>query len=255
MRQEVYATAPLKFSDHRPVYAVFQCTVSVVDETKKRSLSQAIYSKRLADVNAVDADVDLVDQEDLIGYDPITPELPPASSSRRKWWLDMGLPARSDIQAPSELSAINELRPENPFSRTSEPDWLPTPIATPHSHHNSEGHPKVTPEFGGLSSACRTGPRSEGLVSSASADGSASIIRRKPAPSVPKKPDILSHHPVLSAGKAPECDVPSVMPRRLSTTNTDAAGGPLDEDDDATAKNIPSLQPQRPFPGMIGRRD
>lgn len=33
---------------------------------------------------------DDLDDEDLIGYDPIAPGLPPASSDRRKWWLENG---------------------------------------------------------------------------------------------------------------------------------------------------------------------
>lgn len=33
---------------------------------------------------------DGVDDDDLIGYESIAPELPPASSDRRKWWLDNG---------------------------------------------------------------------------------------------------------------------------------------------------------------------
>ena len=82
----------MRFSDHRPVYATFQCAVSDVDESKKEALSQKLYAKRKADVgdttaNAPDEDVD---DEDLIGYESIAPELPPASSDRRKWWLDNG---------------------------------------------------------------------------------------------------------------------------------------------------------------------
>src|SRR6187551_2244518 len=32
LKQLAYNSAPLRFSDHRPVYAVFQCLVSMVDE-------------------------------------------------------------------------------------------------------------------------------------------------------------------------------------------------------------------------------
>lgn len=53
-------------------------------------MSRKLYAKRKADVgdttaNAADEDID---DEDLIGYESIAPELPPASSDRRKWWLD-----------------------------------------------------------------------------------------------------------------------------------------------------------------------
>lgn len=92
LKQINYTTAPLRFSDHRPVYATFQCTISDVDEMKKRNMSQEIYSRRKLDIGNTTANsrTDDLDDEDLIGYDPIAPELPPASSDRRKWWLDDG---------------------------------------------------------------------------------------------------------------------------------------------------------------------
>jgi hypothetical protein len=33
---------------------------------------------------------DETDDEDLLGYESVEPGLPPASSDRRKWWLDNG---------------------------------------------------------------------------------------------------------------------------------------------------------------------
>lgn len=92
LKQTSYTTAPLNFSDHKPVSATFQCTVTDIDETKKNELSHSIYAKRRLDVGDITANArnDDVDDEDLIGYDSIAPELPPASSDRRKWWLDNG---------------------------------------------------------------------------------------------------------------------------------------------------------------------
>ena len=94
LRQINYDAAPLKFSDHRPVYATFQCLINKVDEKKKEQLSSEIYSQRRAVVGNTTANGPLeeTDDEDLIGYDSIEPGLPPASSDRRKWWLDNGLP-------------------------------------------------------------------------------------------------------------------------------------------------------------------
>jgi len=92
LRQINYTTAPLRFSDHRPVYATFQCTVSKVDEAVKKSLSQEIYSNRRSEVGntTVTSRDDSID-EDLLGYDSIAPGFPPASSDRRRWWLDNGM--------------------------------------------------------------------------------------------------------------------------------------------------------------------
>ena len=92
LRQINYTTAPLRFSDHRPVYATFQCTISKVDEAVKRKLSEEIYTKRRSEIRGPSANSksDDIDEEDLLGYDPIAPGLPPASSDRRRWWLDNG---------------------------------------------------------------------------------------------------------------------------------------------------------------------
>lgn len=88
---------------------------------------------------------DVAEDEDLIEYESIAPELPPASSDRRKWWLDNGksllciiftkyprkeltwkpgLPAQSRIQPPSRNSTLNSQRVSNPFTLSNEPDWV-----------------------------------------------------------------------------------------------------------------------------------
>ncbi len=89
LRQINYTTAPLRFSDHRPVYATFQCTISNINERMKETLVHEIYLKRKLDVGT-NAKGNGVDDDGLIGYQPIAPGLPPASSGRRKWWLDNG---------------------------------------------------------------------------------------------------------------------------------------------------------------------
>ena len=101
LKQINYTTAPLRFSDHRPVYATFQCAISVIDEGLKESLSQGIYAKRRTEVGDTTANArnGENEDEDLIGYDSIAPGLPPASSDRRKWWLDNGMkPVRSSSE-------------------------------------------------------------------------------------------------------------------------------------------------------------
>ncbi|TKA68704.1 hypothetical protein B0A49_05409 [Cryomyces minteri] len=118
LRQINYNTAPLRFSDHRPVYATFQCTISVVDEKLKEQLSNEIYNQRRAYVGDATANGNAVDSddEDLIGYESIEPGLPPASSDRR-------VPARSTVQPPAAKMIPNPNRSSNPFTPSSEPDW------------------------------------------------------------------------------------------------------------------------------------
>jgi hypothetical protein len=95
IRQIHYDAAPLKFSDHRPVYATFQLMVRRIDERKKDALKEELYRSRknfVGDTKASgDPGEDESDDEDLIGYESVEPGLPPASSDRRKWWLDNGI--------------------------------------------------------------------------------------------------------------------------------------------------------------------
>lgn len=105
LRQLAYNCAPLKFSDHRPVYALFECQVSVVNEVVRDKISREIYLKRKNEVGDATANQHTEDteDEDLIGYDAIEPGLPPASSDRQKWWLENGKPAQSTITAPKTM--------------------------------------------------------------------------------------------------------------------------------------------------------
>lgn len=134
LRQLCYNSAPLRFSDHRPVYAVFECTVNIVNERIRNKISREIYDRRKADIGGDVANMegDDSDDEDLIGYDAIEPGLPPASSDRQKWWLDKGKMPRSAIQPPKPESPafqtiLNPKRPANPYMPTDEPDWVNIP--------------------------------------------------------------------------------------------------------------------------------
>lgn len=134
LRQLSYNSAPLKFSDHRPVYANFECTASIVNEALKDKISREIYVRRKAEVGegTANAATEETDDEDLIGYDAIEPGLPPASSDRQKWWLENGKMARSTMTAPKAIDAsqetiLNPKRPHNPFVPTEESDWVSIP--------------------------------------------------------------------------------------------------------------------------------
>ncbi|KAH7326496.1 SacI homology domain-containing protein [Stachybotrys elegans] len=133
LRQVLYDSAPLRFSDHRPVYAAFECKVNMVDEARRDAISRELYLRRKADVgdSAHVADADETDDEDLIGYDAIEPGLPAASSDRQKWWLDNKQPARADVQVPTGRDGmpmnLNPGRASNPFGASEEPDWISIP--------------------------------------------------------------------------------------------------------------------------------
>lgn len=127
LRQTAYGAAQsLRFSDHRPVYGVFQCTISIIDIAAREKLSRELYAKRRTDVGNAVASTHNEDteDEDLIGYDSMEPGLPPASSDRRKWWLDNGAPARSTVKPPQRGAQLNPNRPANPFTPNEESDWV-----------------------------------------------------------------------------------------------------------------------------------
>lgn len=134
LRQLAYNSAPLRFSDHRPVYAVFECTVNIVNEKLRDKISRDVYERRKAEVGGDTANLaaNESEDEDLIGYDAIEPGLPPASSDRQKWWLDNGKMAKSSISPPkpdnpASQTILNPKRPTNPHLPTDEPDWVSVP--------------------------------------------------------------------------------------------------------------------------------
>ncbi|KAI8954752.1 SacI homology domain-containing protein [Xylaria longipes] len=148
IRQLSYNSAPLRFSDHRPVFATFQCTVNIVDEALRQRISRQLYERRKAEVGHTTVILDTEDSEDdedLIGYDPIEPGLPPASSDQQRWWLDNGKMAKSTVGPPSSTNGgseyssvvLNPNRPSNPFSPTEELDWVAVPRATNNSRLSS----------------------------------------------------------------------------------------------------------------------
>lgn len=165
LRQTAYDSAPtLMFSDHRPVYATFDCRVSLIDELHRNAISQELYDRRKAEVgdSAAHADGEDTEDEDLIGYDAIEPGLPPASSDRQKWWLDNRQPARAQIPIPNgrdgQPMALNPHRPSNPFGHGEELDWISVSRSSPGaslSSISSSPYEKLTPPRG-MSSA---GPR------------------------------------------------------------------------------------------------
>lgn len=225
LRQLYYDSAPLRFSDHRPVWGLFQCTVNVVAQDRKDQISKELYRKRRPDVGhhtashgpqAVESD-----DESLYGYDSIEPGLPPASSDKRKWWLDNGMPARSTVQAPDAKHALNPARPSNPFTPTTEPDWIKVekPNAPP-SRNTSLLQKKDQPfaqQPGTLASPVSLRP------SNMESAGPVHLKQtlRKPAPPKPNKPVVL-RSPSPASSVASTRSVPPVPEPRRSTTSQSA---------------------------------
>ncbi|KAL6716301.1 Inositol-1,4,5-trisphosphate 5-phosphatase 1 [Lecanora helva] len=260
LKQTHYATAPLQFSDHKPVYAIFHCATDDVNEAKKQSLSQDLYAEQKLPTKNSSRHGDIGDS-DLVGYDSIAPELPPASSDRQKWWLD---DARSNIAGPEGESILNRKRPSNPFTSTAEPDWTMRPTRT----KSTRTPPRAATSkiaSGNESYPSRAGPFTRSIqiaadeyiarnkdVSSSMPKSSSSA--RKPAPPVPRKPPSLTSSgdqqaldnpkPAISIARSLNSEILPRLPPRPTEAD---AGNPttlLDEDDDG-ARSLPTLQPTR----------
>ena len=88
-----YDVSDMRLSDHRPVWASFTCTISVVDETRRENLRHSLHAHRRGNAQVLETQPQPVGtiSEDLISFEPISTALPPPSSDHRKWWLDSGM--------------------------------------------------------------------------------------------------------------------------------------------------------------------
>lgn len=128
LHQIYYDSAPLRFSDHRPVWGLFRCKINVIDQGKKDQISADLFKHRRGVVGNPTSTTQPYesDLDSLAGYDSADPSLPHASSDRRKWWLDNGAPARSTVHAPNTNipQGPSSERPSNPWSPSLEPEWV-----------------------------------------------------------------------------------------------------------------------------------
>lgn len=144
LNQLKYGSAEdILFSDHRPVYAMFEARITVIDEKKKESLFFEIYNKvtkRLATLNDDEKeaffngkDIFFIEGLDKKGIVPITttsstqvPErirnkkLPPPSSDLKKWWIGNGKQVKVILDVDPEKYMINPDRDPNPFTDSAD---------------------------------------------------------------------------------------------------------------------------------------
>lgn len=125
---------------------------------------------------------------------------------------EVDLPAPSRIEAPGSRHQPNPGRPSNPFTPNNEPDWIVVPKAaasqvrgnhgTPDTSSTHTSHRCQTPLEPAGSLRLASVPRDDGPVASnrpsisktasfASSGSSSTSVIRKPAPPVPKKPEVL----------------------------------------------------------------
>ncbi|EKV17476.1 hypothetical protein PDIG_14280 [Penicillium digitatum PHI26] len=125
LRQTNYQTADLKVSDHRPVWATFDCVIDIVDHALKENLRRSIYEEKQGHGHTSLDSVSLLDLDDgeTTLQISIAPGLPPASSDTSRWWLDNSAPVKATVQ-PKQGYIPNPQRISNPFS--ADVDWVPS---------------------------------------------------------------------------------------------------------------------------------
>ncbi|GAQ46767.1 SacI domain and endonuclease/exonuclease/phosphatase family protein [Aspergillus niger] len=146
LRQINYGSADLRISDHRPVWAVFTCIINVVDEARKSKIQQSLYKERQNNLRLGDmtTQVQKVDGE-LIAFDHIASELPPASSEQYKWWLNQGIPVKSQLAPPAKDYVLNIHRDSNPFLCDGPANWCPTPLLAESNSNTNAENPRLPP--------------------------------------------------------------------------------------------------------------
>jgi len=84
--------------------ALFDCSISIINEAQKDRLTRLLYDQRRAELNDAASQNLLLDSDDddeTGEYTPPPAGLPSASSDRHKWWLDGGKQPCAAIQTRS----------------------------------------------------------------------------------------------------------------------------------------------------------
>ena len=132
------SVSSIKFSDHRPVYALFEVSVSVIDEERADEIYSQLYYKRRNDLMTPD-DESIQESShrqkqsqnksqsgDNNKNQPTA--LPHPSTDFKKWWAGGGLPTKIAINAgPNQVLNPDKI---NPFG-SSLPDFVSKPNPPP----------------------------------------------------------------------------------------------------------------------------
>ena len=203
------------------------------------------------------------DDDSIYGYESVEPGLPPASSDRRKWWLDNGMPARSAVMPPSNAHFPNPARPSNPFSPAPEPDWItvekPTsPASRPSSIYSTQTKSQAAANMKSLHPEGEQGRAAQPTTFDGASDEDRLHLKqtlRKPA--LPPKPKLLrteSNQSTSSVRSGPPVPPPRrtqpVSSSRISSNGSmsseppkDTATALMDESADDELKDWEPLQP------------
>ncbi|CDM32457.1 Inositol-1,4,5-trisphosphate 5-phosphatase 1 [Penicillium roqueforti FM164] len=216
LRQTNYQTADLKVSDHRPVWATFDCVIDIVDHALKESLRQSIYEEKQGHGHNSFADsVSLLDLDDdeMTTHVSIAPGLPPASSDRSRWWLDNGASVKATVQPPKQGYIPNPQRKSNPFS--ADVDWVPSLGSLKNRNTDPVQDTREKPMLP---------PRRDTFESPTGSLSPHAVEKAKVRPAVPRKPLSLSSQTKVGA----------VSPSSQHTSSQDSPGSGVTADTGST---------------------
>ena len=260
LRQLYYDSAPLRFSDHRPVWGLFRCDINVVDQVHKDQIGRDLNAQRrevigdqIANYQSGDSDLDT-----LAPYDSTETGLPPSSSDKRKWWLDNGMPARSTAHAPGVQQLPNSTRSSNPWTPPSEPEWVKVekpdaPPSRPSSIYSNISRSELAkndvpprkppPQLRSQEAPPEKPPRPATFgVDGAGDDGRVHLKQtlRKPAPPPkPNKPNVLRAESSQSVSSVKSVAPPPPQPRRGNTPGAESMNGTAASESSAAAPQPP----------------
>ncbi|CAN6645717.1 polyphosphatidylinositol phosphatase Inp53p [Trichomonascus vanleenenianus] len=277
-----YGSAPLMFSDHRPVFSTFKANILVIDEEAKEALGSELYNSRRSEVGDMNDLVNLIDLNEVM----LTHGLPPPSTDTKKWWIAGGQPAKVSLRPPHGDMILNPNK-VNPFSVDSmtQPDYISKPALPPRPpvQRNDAVPPPPPPPARGSqvslasmeSSAppslqapliprrAATSPPLQGPANSAQQGAPTSATSKppalestkcnskgKPVPNVPRKPVALrpaEEHPPLLPPRANTLPPPPPPPRgsRSSSIMSSHSSNSLMDDPQSTdMKSWTPLQPK-----------
>lgn len=129
LRQEAYSSCEgLLFSDHRPVYAVFVASVTMINESIKKKVSHEIYEGYKKVVGGLDYLLTGADVQKFVA-EVSDCGIPPPSSDASKWWLEGGLQAKITIRELLSVDSLDEMlinpgTSSNPFNNTREQEFV-----------------------------------------------------------------------------------------------------------------------------------
>jgi len=120
----VYSRAELRGSDHKPVFAIYDVEVRIIDRVKKAALSQIL----LESITFVEPGEKL-DKKFANLVLPADPrQLPPPSSDENLWWDTPDCPA--GVIPIAELEKLDLYRRNNPFDSSEESSLTSSPSSS-----------------------------------------------------------------------------------------------------------------------------